>query len=332
MTGAAGFVGGHLVEHLRASGDDVTCTDRADGGPDLLDPTGIRKLVVDAEPDVVYHLAGQADVGGSWDSPVQTLRANAEGTLNLLDAVRVLDGVRVVTVSSADIYGVVDPDDLPTPESAPLRPVSPYAASKAAADLLALQAHLGHGLHVVRARSFNHLGPGQSDRFVCSALASRIAAAELAGGDSIRVGNLDARRDFTDVRDVVRAYRCLALLGRPGAAYNVCTGATVSIREVAERLVEIARRSQDGSGRAGPERAGPVPTNPKPSPKPPRLNHIRLVEDPSLHRPVDVAVSCGDPTAIRSDTGWQPELSLERTLVDLLDYWRERLHRDPEAD
>ncbi|MEO2085871.1 MAG: GDP-mannose 4,6-dehydratase, partial [Acidimicrobiales bacterium] len=205
VTGAAGFVGGHLVDHLRASGDDVTCTDRASGGPDLLDAAGIRGLVAEVRPEVVYHLAGQADVGGSWDSPVQTLRTNAEGTLILLEAVRVLDGVRVVTVSSADVYGMVDPGDLPTPESAPLRPVSPYAASKAAADLLALQAHLGHGLDVVRARSFNHLGPGQSDRFVCSALASRIAAAELAGGDSIRVGNLDARRDFTDVRDVVRA-------------------------------------------------------------------------------------------------------------------------------
>jgi GDP-4-dehydro-6-deoxy-D-mannose reductase len=168
-------------------------------------------------------------------------------------------------------------------------------------------------LDVVRARSFNHLGPGQSDRFVCSALASRIAAAELAGGDSIRVGNLDARRDFTDVRDVVRAYRCLALDGRPGAAYNVCTGTTVSIREVAERLVEIAGRGPTGSGPTGP-------------------NQIRLLDDPSLHRPVDVAVSCGDPTAIRSDTGWQPELSLDRTLVDLLEYWRERLRRDPEAD
>ena len=321
MTGAAGFVGGHLVEHLRASGDDVTCTDRASGGPDLLDAAGIRGLVAEVRPEVVYHLAGQADVGGSWDSPVQTLRTNAEGTLILLEAVRVLDGVRVVTVSSADVYGMVDPGDLPTPESAPLRPVSPYAASKAAADLLALQAHLGHGLDVVRARSFNHLGPGQSDRFVCSALASRIAAAELAGEDSIRVGNLDARRDFTDVRDVVRAYRCLALDGRPGAAYNVCTGTTVSIREVAERLVEIAGLDRYGGGPDGSD--GSRPTGP---------NQIRLLDDPSLHRPVDVAVSCGDPTAIRSDTGWQPELSLDRTLVDLLEYWRDRLRPDPEAD
>ena len=311
VTGAAGFVGSHLVGRLRACGDDVTCTDRADGGPDLLDATGIRRLIEEVRPDVVYHLAGQADVGGSWDSPVQTLRVNAEGTLNLLEAVRTLGGARVVTVSSADVYGVVDPGDLPTRESAPLRPVSPYAASKAAADLLALQAHLGHGLDVVRARSFNHLGPGQSDRFVCSALASRIAAIELAGGDSIRVGNLDARRDFTDVRDVVRAYRCLAVDGRPGAAYNVCTGTTVSVREVAERLVEIAGRVPTGSGPAGP---------------------IRLVDDPALRRPVDVAVSCGDPTAIRTDTGWQPELSMDRTLADLLEFWRGRHRSDPAAD
>lgn len=342
VTGAAGFVGIHLVDHLRTSGDDVVCTDRADGGPDLLDAAGIRALLDEVRPEVVYHLAGQADVGGSWDSPVQTLRVNAEGTLNLLEAVRALGGARVVTVSSADVYGLVDPGDLPTSESAPLRPVSPYAASKAAADLLALQAHLGYGLDVVRARSFNHLGPGQSDRFVCSALASRIAAAELAGEDSIRVGNLDARRDFTDVRDVVRAYRCLALHGRPGAAYNVCTGTTVSIREVAERLVAIAGRGPTAGGptdsvgqaesrQASPEQTDPGQTDPGQT-GPGQAGPIRLVGDPALHRPADVAVSCGDPTAIRSDTGWKPELSLDRTLADLLEYWRERLRLDPEAD
>ena len=312
MTGAAGFVGSHLVEHLRTCGDDVVGTDRSDGGPDLLDAAGIRRLVGDVRPEVVFHLAGQADVGGSWDSPVETLRVNAEGTLHLLDAVRSLDGARVVTVSSADVYGVVDPDDLPIRESAPLRPVSPYAASKAAADLLALQAHLGHGLDVVRARSFNHLGPGQGDRFVCSALASRIAAAELAGDDSIRVGNLEARRDFTDVRDVVRAYRYLAVSGRSGAAYNVCTGTSVAIREIAERLLDIA-------GQGGPSDRSPT-------------GQMRLVSDPVLHRPVDLAESCGDPTAIRTDTGWRPEMSLDRTLADLLEFWRGRLRREPEAD
>ena len=218
MTGAAGCVGRHLTAHLAACGDDVVGTDRSEGGPDLLDPAGLARLVAEVDPEVVFHLAGQADVGGSWEAPADTLRVNAEGTLHLLEAVRSTSGARVVTVTSADVYGVVRPEDLPLDETAPLRPVSPYAASKAAADLLALQAYLGHGMDVVRVRSFNHLGPGQDDRFVCSALAARIAAAEAGQGDEVRVGNLAARRDFTDVRDVVRAYRCLAIDGRCGGA------------------------------------------------------------------------------------------------------------------
>ena len=220
---------------------------------------------------------------------------NAEGTLHLLEAVRSAGGARVVTVTSAAVYGVVRPEDLPLDEAAPLRPVSPYAASKAAADLLALQAYLGHGMDVVRVRSFNHLGPGQDARFVCSALAARIAAAEVGRGAEVRVGNLAARRDFTDVRDVVRAYRCLAIDGRSGAAYNVCTGTSVAVSEVAERLVGLANRP------------------------------LRLVDDPALHRPVDVPDLRGDPTVLRTDTGWEPEVALDDTLADLLADWRRRL-------
>ena len=246
VTGAAGFVGRHLTAHLVACGDDVVGTDRSEGGPDLLDPAGLGRLVAEVDPEVVFHLAGQADVGGSWEAPADTLRVNAEGTLHLLEAVRSAGGARVVTVTSADVYGVVRPEDLPLNEMAPLRPVSPYAASKAAADLLALQAYLGHRMDVVRVRSFNHLGPGQDDRFVCSALAARIAAAEAGRGDEVRVGNLAARRDFTDVRDVVRAYRCLAIDGRAGAAYNVCTGTSVAVSEVAERLMAPVAKTSIG--------------------------------------------------------------------------------------
>ena len=295
MTGAAGFVGRHLTAHLVACGDDVVGTDRSEGGPDLLDPAGLDRLVAKVDPEVVFHLAGQADVGGSWKIPADTLRVNAEGTLRLLEAVRSVGRARVVTVTSADVYGVVQSEDLPLDETAPLRPLSPYAASKAAADLLALQAHLGHGMDVVRARSFNHLGPGQDDRFVCSALAARIAVAEASRGDEVRVGNLAARRDFTDVRDVARAYRCLAIDGRAGAAYNVCTGTSVAVSEVAERLVGLANRP------------------------------LRLVDDPSLHRPVDVPDLRGDPTMLQTDTGWKPEVALGDTLADLLDDWRQRL-------
>ena len=181
VTGASGFVGRHLVAHLRDCGDEVVPTDRSDGGPDLLDADGFATLVAEVRPDVVYHLAGQVDVAASWLSPIETMRVNVEGTHNILEVARTFGVAKVLTVSSADIYGVVAPEELPIVESAPLRPVSPYAASKAAADLVALQAPLGHGQDVVRARAFNHLGPGQSKSFVGAGFAARIVAAERSG-------------------------------------------------------------------------------------------------------------------------------------------------------
>src|SRR5690606_37453092 len=194
-----------------------------------------------------------------------------------------------------DVYGRVTPDQLPLDEETPMRPVSPYGASKVAADYTCLQAYLGHGMHVVRARPFTHIGPGQSDRFVASALASRIAKAERDGLDEIPVGTLDTRRDFTDVRDVVRAYRLLALHGEPGEAYNICTGVDVSIQEVADTLVGLARRP------------------------------VRLVPDPALLRPADLAVLRGDATKLHELTGWKAEIPLAVTLADLLDDWRARI-------
>ncbi|RMH68489.1 MAG: NAD-dependent epimerase/dehydratase family protein [Actinomyces sp.] len=278
------------MAHLADAGDEVV-----ESGTDIRDHGALTAEFEVADADVVYHLAAQADVGGSWDSAVETLRVNVEGTLNVLAAARRAGVGRVLVVTSADVYGVVRPDELPLDESTPFRPVSPYAASKAAADLYALQAWLGHHQDVVRARSFNHLGPGQSDRFVASALASRVVANELGGGEVVRVGNLDARRDFTDVRDVVRAYRLLILHGSPGEAYNVCSGVDRPVREIAERLVALARRP------------------------------MRLEADPALLRPVDLPVSRGDPAKLRAATGWRPEIDLDRTLADLLDDWRRRL-------
>ena len=294
VTGAAGFVGQHLVATLRDAGDDVHETDRQQG-LDILDPDGVDGLMASVRPEVVYHLAGQADVGGSWTSPVATFRVNAEGTMNvLLAAVRA--GVeRVVAVSSADVYGPVPEAELPISEERSLCPVSPYGASKASADLIALQAHLGHDLGVIRARPFNHLGPGQSDRFVASALASRIAHCELDDEATVPIGNLSARRDFTDVRDVVRAYRLLAERGIPGEAYNVCSGADVAIQDIAERLIALADRP------------------------------LTMVTDPDLLRPVDTPVLRGDCTRLRDATGWSPEISLDQTLADVLDDWRKRI-------
>ena len=185
VTGANGFVGLHLVAHLRSCGDEVIESDT-----NILDRQAITAMITSAKPDVVYHLAAQADVGGSWDSPVNTLRVNVEGTLNVCDASRLAGAQRVLGITSADVYGHVsqtDPKRSALDETTPLRPVSPYAASKAAAESLYMQAGLGHGLNVVLARSFNHLGPGQSDRFVASAIASRIAANERSGATTVSV-------------------------------------------------------------------------------------------------------------------------------------------------
>lgn len=294
ITGAAGFVGRHLTNHLESHGDEVVGVDR-ERGPDLLDADGWKVLLDDLRPDAVYHLGGFSDVGGSWNTPNETFRVNAEGTLNVLQGCVSAGVRRVLAVSSADVYGRVTLSELPLNEDNPLRPVSPYAASKIAADYLALQAHLGYGLEVMRVRAFNHLGTGQTNRFVAPALAERIALNELEGGEEVPVGNLTPRRDFTDVRDVVRAYRLLIEHGEPGEAYNVCSGHDIAISELADRLVAMARRE------------------------------MRLEGDPSLQRPVDVPVLRGDYARLNKATGWEPEINLDQTLSDLLEEWRERV-------
>jgi GDP-4-dehydro-6-deoxy-D-mannose reductase len=294
VTGAAGFVGRHLIRHLEACGDEVTGVDREDG-PDLLDAAGVARLLSDVRPDAVYHLGGHSDVGGSWNVPLDTFRANAEGTLNVLQACVPAGVRRVLVISSADVYGRVSLGELPLREDSPLRPVSPYAASKIAADYLGLQAWLGYRLEVLRVRAFNHLGPGQTSRFVAPALAERIALNELEGSEVVPVGNLTPRRDFTDVRDVVRAYRLLVENGEPGEAYNVCTGVALAISELADRLVALASRP------------------------------MRLEEDPTLQRPVDVPVLRGDFSKLHKATDWEPAIPIDDTLGDILAEWRARV-------
>ena len=291
-------MGRHLLAHLEAAGDDVVGCDREDGSIDICDRASIDGILKRFQPEVVYHLAGWSDVGGSWRAPRETFTANAEGTLNVLLACKDAGVERVLSVSSADVYGIVSEDELPIDENAPLRPVTPYAASKVASDYLGLQAWLGWKLPVLRVRAFNHLGPGQSPKFVAPALAERIARNEKNGGTEVPVGNLSARRDFTDVRDVVLAYRLLMEHGEDGEAYNVCSGVDVEITDIAIRLVASAR-------------------------SPMKLHH-----DPSLERPVDVPVLRGDNSRIHETTGWAPTIPLEQTLTDVLEEMRSRVSRD----
>jgi GDP-4-dehydro-6-deoxy-D-mannose reductase len=249
-------------------------------------------VVADAAPDAIYHLAALSHVGQSWEAPAEVLRVNVAGTAVLLAAARAAgtDPVTLV-ISSAEVYGAVTPDDLPITEDRVPAPVSPYAASKAAAEQVALQAWRGYGQRVVVVRPFNHVGPRQSPAFAVSALAKRIVEARRSGAERIAVGTLTARRDFTDVRDVVRAYRLMATRGEPGAIYNVCSGHEVSVAEVADRLLALSGA------------------------------RLELATDPELVRPVDVPVLRGDPHRLERATGWKPEITLDDTLGDVLAYW-----------
>ncbi len=298
VTGATGFVGPHLVDHLTASGDTAIGSDPANPesrGPDLLDFDGWRDLVASASPDVIYHLAGWSDVGASWSNPRQVWRVNTEGTMAVLEAAAAANVGRVIIISSADVYGPLDPASMPILDDQPTNPASPYGASKAAAEVLAHQFHRAHDLDVVIARPFNHIGPGQAPGFVVPAFARRIAEAELAGGGEVRHGDLSARRDFTDVRDTVRAYRLLAERGVPGRSYNICTGHDVAVSETLEHLRSMA------------------------------TVEITTSIDESLLRPIDVPVHRGSAERLHHDTGWTPTIPLDQTLADVLDDARRRV-------
>jgi GDP-4-dehydro-6-deoxy-D-mannose reductase len=294
ITGAGGFAGGHLAAHCRASGDDVIEAPRR-SGTDLRDAVAARAAVEHARPDVVYHLAARAHVGESWEDPASFLRDNLGMALNVLEAVRAeAPRATVVAVSSGELYGA--PSALPVTEDAPLRPQNPYAVSKTSADLLAGLYADAHGLRVIRPRAFNHAGPGQEPTYAIASFARQAAEAAERGEDPIRfrTGNPDTRRDYTDVRDVVRAYRLLAERAEPGA-YNVCTGRSTSAGELLAMLAAAA-----GAG----------------------LDHE---VDPELVRAHEVMEVRGDPARLRAATSWEPEIALDRTLADTLAWWRERL-------
>ncbi len=306
VTGSNGFVGTHLINHLLAQpGLEVIGVDLAARpgaacptyAVDLNDPDLVAAAVRDLRPDVVFHLAAQAAVQVSWADRGRTVVNNVLSQLYLIEAL-LAAGLkpRLLVVGSADEYGLVKSDELPVKEDNPLRPNSPYAVSKIGQDMLAYQYFLTHGLPVLRVRPFNHLGPGQSDLFVAGSFARQIA--EIEGGRRelvLRVGNLDARRDFTDVRDVVRAYWLLAQKGTPGEVYNIGSGRSLAVSSLLERLLALSPAKID------------------------------VQVDPARLRPSDIPDLVCDFSKIEAEVGWRPTIPLERTLRDLLDYWRSRI-------
>ena len=299
VTGATGFAGRHLTATLVAAGHEPL----GFGGPhdappalDLLDADAVRAAVAGARPDAVVHLAGQAFVPPSIADPLPTLAVNATGTAHVLEAVRALGGrVRTLIVSSAEVYGRQRPERMPLDETVPLRPDNPYAASKVAVETYAAVWSRCYGLDVVIARPFNHIGPGQDARFVVPSFAHQLAGIAAGAPPQLSVGNLAAQRDFLDVRDVTAAYLALLENGRSGEVYNVCSGHAVAIQEVLRQLITIAH----------------VP--------------VEVRDDPARMRPSDVPLLCGDAAKLRSETGWQPAMTLAASLRDIYADARERV-------
>ncbi len=293
VTGASGFVGRYLIEALRRDGIEVF----ACGGPhdaseeyfpiDLTDSATLTAALDAARPTVIFHLAAQAFVPESLASPMATYEINAIGTARLAQAVRACDRApRIVFASSAEVYGARNESDYPLSETIDLRPANPYGASKAAAEAMLLGECASFGTDVVIARAFNHIGPGQNERFVVASLAAQLARIAAGGPPQLLVGNLNTARDFLDVRDVVAAYATLAREGERGEVYNVCSGGAVTIRDLLRELIAIAR----------------VP--------------VEVREDPNRVRSGEIPLSVGSYEKLRAATGWTRQIPLPRSLRD----------------
>ncbi len=314
ITGITGFAGPYLADYcLARSGVEVVGLVRNRGrlghaaalasriqfaeASDLRDAGAVDRAIEETRPDVVFHLAGQAFVPQAFDDPVGTLLDNAVGQLNVILALlRHRPSARLLSVGSATEYGHVLPEENPVSEQAPLRPADPYAVSKVTQDLQAYQYFVSHRLQAVRVRPFNHTGPRQSEVFVASRFAREIALIEAGHAPpELRVGDLSAIRDFTDVRDVVRAYFLAGTQGEPGEVYNIGSGVGKRVEEVLGTLAAYSRV------------------------------HFTVVQDEGLLRPADVPIMICDSTRLRRMCAWEPQIPLERTLLDLLNYWRDRV-------
>jgi GDP-4-dehydro-6-deoxy-D-mannose reductase len=313
ITGISGFAGSFLAEHLIAhspseiwgvglgSAENLAALGNRIKylSEDLADPSVAERIITQSAPDLIFHLAAQAFVPVSWEDPWATLENNIHIQVNLMHAVtRQKMSSRILIIGSREEYGRVEPRDLPIDENTALRPDSPYGVSKIAQDFLGLQYFLSNHLYTVRVRPFNHIGPRQNDRFVAGSFAKQIAEIEAGKRDPvISVGNLEAERDFTDVRDMVRAYVLALEYGEPGEVYNIGSGKSHSIRELLNTLLSMTTAE------------------------------VRVEQDPARGRPSDTPVTLCNATKFRQQTGWQPQIEFEQTLRDTLQYWREKANQ-----
>jgi GDP-4-dehydro-6-deoxy-D-mannose reductase len=314
ITGITGFAGSHLAEHILARDPGVEVfglvrwrsrmenvlsfrdkVELCEG--DLKDMVSLGACLAHIRPDRIFHLAAQSFVPTSWKCPAETFAINATGEINLFEALLSLKQSPLIQVAgSSEEYGRVFPDEIPMKESNPLRPLSPYAVSKVAQDLLGYQYFQSYGLPVVRTRGFNHTGPRRGEVFVTSSFAKQIAEIEKGRKEPvIHVGNLEAKRDFNDVRDIVEAYWLSLEKGEPGEVYNIGSGVARTIREVLDILLSLSKVK------------------------------VRIQVDPARLRPSDVPILLADSSKFVGRTGWKPRIPFEQTLRDLLDYWRPRV-------
>ena len=312
ITGITGFVGSHMAEYALAKGAQVFGSTRWRSKTeniehlrskvtfiesDLRDLSSVRALLETSVPDYIVHLAAQSFVGVSWHAPAETLTTNIISQVNLLEALRGLKmSPRFLAVGSSEEYGFVLEDELPIKETNPLRPLSPYAVSKVTQDMMAYQYFKSYGLPIIRTRAFNHEGPRRGDVFVTSNFARQVAEIEAGLREPVvYVGDLTPRRDYSDVRDIVRGYWLLLERGEAGEVYNLCSGRSWSIKQVLDFVLNLST-----------------------------VKGITVETDPARLRPSDVMILEGDPTKMHKATGWKAEIPFERTLTELLDYWRQR--------
>jgi GDP-4-dehydro-6-deoxy-D-mannose reductase len=310
VTGITGFVGSHLAELLLREGYEVYGTARHRSKldniehiqnklyimtADLRDSSSLDSILNESKPDYIFHLAAQSYVPMSWKAPIDTLQNNVIGTANLYEAVRKLGiDTRIQFAGSSEEYGLVREDECPITEEQPLRPLSTYAVSKVAGDKLSYQYVRSYGMKIVITRAFNHTAPRRGDVFVTSNFAKQIADIEKGAEPIIHVGNLEARRDFTDARDMVKAYLLAIKNCQYGVPYNICSGKTISIQGILNRLLSMSKVK------------------------------VEVMQDKDRMRPSDVPILQGDCTLFKNCTGWESTYTLDDTLEDLLDYWRNK--------